>query len=526
MKPTNMKQLPKYVDCQYSLFISYAHQDDIGNNRFVSKLDEAIYERLIGGVRDIPTYKLHLSAKNGPVAGLLSEELKDRIKESFGMLLVVGERYVDSDWCKEELEFFYEIFGESGVASRLYIVAMTENALNKVSSETWWKKIVRPEQIWIRMYEDSDSENPMKPGLGGKQGYNEDFVDQVKKIADPLIEKIKEDWQASKTITETSSTGMIEEQQKKSLQIAISPTTSPELDAYVQALSDHLEKAGKTEKAKAECFHIPKELIEQYDPDDKKNSEELRKYLQKADVLIVPFWEVTPLCPANKPGGHLGILDDEWRNLKKEKNILWYKPQEISGLNAPVQKHIDFFRNLSPLCQSENALLSLLFGQQKGEEIKIFIENHPTVKVYEALIEKIEEIWEQVNSGGTDRAPRIRCEPLDLDHLEDVPKDASGIVLICPVGLKPYESLQQQISRVQNEIFIPGASYPGRVALVFRPESEQGSPLGMMSWNSVKCNQLSEKFIELDLIPEGEAELKMFLEKLLKSFNKKKMLVS
>lgn len=502
---TETKLLPKYCECEYSLFVSYAHSDDESENMWVSKLKDAIWRRLADLKRDIPKRQLHMSGDNGPTTGHLSDALKDRVKKSFGMLLVVGKGYVDSSWCEKELELFSDIFGASGSSSRLYIVAMTKDALDKASSGFCWQRFVAPDQLWVPMYQDTNPARPIKAGGGNGQALDEHFFEQATKVADRLIEEIEKDWTAPLTISTFP-----QELKSSSLRIAFSPTTYPELDKYALALSNKLATTQAT------CFQIPKSLIDQYDPDDAASLEELRTCLKQADALIVPFWEVTPLAPMVK-GGHLGILDQEWRALQKSRKAIWYKPPCAENLKSPADKHLDVIRNLSPLCVSEEAILSLVFGQQQGEEIRICIENHPTVKVYEPLIEKIEEIWEQLSIG--ESAPRIRCEPLDLDNLDDAPKDVSGVLLIYPVGVKPQESLKKQMAEVEKAIPQKGAAYPGRVALVFRPENQLQFP--ERSWPNVKCKQTSEQqFADIDLRPDGELELQAFLGKLLKKFNK------
>jgi hypothetical protein len=55
--------LPNYQNCEYSLFISYAHDDDEGYNGWVQALKDAIWRRLSLLNRDIPRLNLHLSGR-------------------------------------------------------------------------------------------------------------------------------------------------------------------------------------------------------------------------------------------------------------------------------------------------------------------------------------------------------------------------------------------------------------------------------------------------------------------------------
>src|SRR5215471_1177833 len=106
--------LPRYVDCKYSLFVSYAHADDASNNNWVSALEKAVWRRLEKLDKSVLRKGLHLSKVNGPEAGRLEAALRERVKESFAMLIVVGSQYVDSGWCEKELELFNATFKEEG----------------------------------------------------------------------------------------------------------------------------------------------------------------------------------------------------------------------------------------------------------------------------------------------------------------------------------------------------------------------------------------------------------------------------
>ena len=137
-----------FKDCTYSLFISYAHDDDSAGFGWVTSLRNAISQRLDSLDDDIPKMGLHLSMENGPRGGTLGSELQERVEESFGMLLVIGKKYVNSKWCEKELKFFCEHFGEAGLRSRLYIAVMSEAAVNKAQQGEQWKLLMPGDQIW------------------------------------------------------------------------------------------------------------------------------------------------------------------------------------------------------------------------------------------------------------------------------------------------------------------------------------------------------------------------------------------
>ena len=141
----------EYNKCEYALFISYAYSDDKGHNGWVGALRDAIWDRLHGMPGDITRRDIYFSKDNGASAGHLGYELRETLKSSFAMLLVVGKRYVDSHWCEKELQIFKDVFGTEATKSRLYVAVMSQNALEKVRKGELWQEVVAPDQVWVAM---------------------------------------------------------------------------------------------------------------------------------------------------------------------------------------------------------------------------------------------------------------------------------------------------------------------------------------------------------------------------------------
>ncbi len=135
-------------DCRYSAFISYSHAADEAHGGWVSQFHEELYTTLKGRLRrDVggAVPPMHLSGDNGPVAGSLSRELERNIADSFAMIIVVDENYLDSSWCLKELEYFRTLFGEQGFEERLYVVAMSEPAMSQLAAKPDWVRLVPPD---------------------------------------------------------------------------------------------------------------------------------------------------------------------------------------------------------------------------------------------------------------------------------------------------------------------------------------------------------------------------------------------
>lgn len=105
---------------------------------------------------------IFLSGKNGPVAGDLGTELRKRIAASFAMILVVHDNYGDSGWCQKELEYFKSLFNNDGFLERLYIVALSRDAIEKLTVTDHWKALCpTSDQIWKPFFQDDAPNIPV-----------------------------------------------------------------------------------------------------------------------------------------------------------------------------------------------------------------------------------------------------------------------------------------------------------------------------------------------------------------------------
>jgi hypothetical protein len=465
--PTPNPILPKYDACEFSLFVSYAHADDESNNYWVTALRDAVWGRLKNLDRKITKRQLHFSGTNGPTAGHLSDELRARVARSFGMLLVVGEQYVSSGWCEKELELFVEIFGEQAIKTRLFIAAMSETALGEARKKEQWKKLFGDEQIWIPMYDQVDTNKPL-PHVPENKHYPQAFFDNVKKIGNPLIERIQQDFKRSEDSADAQGAVLMPagagaaDGQQNVIRIGIGPCTD-DLDGKAAALKATLERKG------VEIAILSRDLLANYDPDNPGSP--LRTALQTLDFLVVPVSDVTPLN-ATEPGGHTALLEQARAGLKSRLRIIWYRPDTVepSSDKRALEKHLDKFRHLAPLCVSEQAVATELFGAGAGRGLKIYIEedsDDSNETPYYLLAQELDLAWKSLPPDP--ERPQLKCAALDWKAIHSADKDAAGVVLTLPAGRKRPDSLQAQISVVQMHLPKNAVVYPGCVALIFSP---------------------------------------------------------
>lgn len=154
------------ADCRYTAFISYAHADDVACFDWITLFRKELERGLAATLRGVELPPLHLSGDNGPVAGVLSPELQERIDKSFAMVIVVHDNYVLSEWCLKELEYFRQRFGERGCRERLYIVALSEPAMKKVAASAAWQRLLPSGQLWLPFFDEDKRSQPVDIYLG------------------------------------------------------------------------------------------------------------------------------------------------------------------------------------------------------------------------------------------------------------------------------------------------------------------------------------------------------------------------
>ena len=479
--------LPRYSDCEFSLFVSYAHDDDCGNNRWVKRLKDAFWDRLCQLPRDLPfpARKLHLSGVNGPVVGRLGAELEENVRKSFGMLLVVGPRYVDSGWCERELEFFYGVHGQEGFAERLYIAAMTKGAIDEARAKNAWAQLVPADQIWRPFYEEDEPGQPLEP-VCDEGGFRGKFWREVCVLADDLIEKIMSDQDSRKREPRATPPAIRVVPQHSAWADSMPPSpvgSDAQLQRRLQvviggATGDLLESVGELRRQLVETDEldvttISGERVAQWEEEGQLASE-----LQGADVFIVPFSEAQPLNPASRDGGHLGIQALEWSRLQKKRPILWYRPpmDGRADMHKASERHMRYIRDLSPVYASSKAIEVALLepnDPMSRSKIKVYIERNPNERTLWKIIgRRIEQLWKELSRTEGGPPLDVTARSLDIEKLDPhQPVDnADGVVLLFGANKHPT-SLRAQIDRVERSVRTSGepVPFPGFVAVLVPP---------------------------------------------------------
>jgi hypothetical protein len=141
------------------VFISYAHADDLQMDvdfpgwvsLFVERLKNAVV-RHAGGA-NVTFWMDHSLEPQRQV----DDELRRRIRESAVILAFISPRYLESMWCRKEMDTFVAEVGGGGTGDRVFIVEVLSTkreswhvALRALSPVVLWRNtLVRPEPFTL-----------------------------------------------------------------------------------------------------------------------------------------------------------------------------------------------------------------------------------------------------------------------------------------------------------------------------------------------------------------------------------------
>ncbi len=506
----------RFKVCNYSAFISYAHADDEGwISDFASELERRLRNR-VGRSTGVTVPGMHLSGKDGPVGGSLSSELQARIAESFVMIIVVHDDYAQSPWCLKELEYFKALFGERGFLDRLYVVAMSERAINLVCAKPSWKQLLPfDDQIWIPFFREDDHNRPARVRLDQGQ-FSQRFEDQLERLLVDLVDKVKADCalppappppplspsadgRAAATPASTCAAPLL------------FGVASPELAAPVRKLADELRAAG----VQADLL-APESLNGDFPEFD------------SASHLVLPFSSGGESLRPYKfsAGGHLAAQRDVWMGKgRPASQLIWLDLREFPCAAPAGRGHAELVAQIEADSIKPDALRQRFLPQRPplpppapvaaSERVNIYIEsNQNEVDLWDPLGEKIKKKWDElVLEYGTALVPPLclHARGLPLAEIEKYPAldDADGVVMLW--GQKSPDSLRNQIEKV--ELKMPGDMPPGIVAYLMPPQPDPKKRVLPNLWKVLRFQGADSA--DIDIVQEEAALLKEFLRKIL-----------
>lgn len=179
-------------DFEYDVFVSYSHGDPSSTGDSpLKRWTLSLVGELRAEIKSVDTEfdQLHiwLDDQIDPTAAL-TRELRDAVKSSGILMIVMSPRYLASSWCKDELEWFREqVRSRSSEQGRVFVV----RAL--ATDEQEWPDFLRDERgnslIGFRFH---DPQSKMPYGWGGVRNNSEEYVRQLWTLQTALNKRLRQ----------------------------------------------------------------------------------------------------------------------------------------------------------------------------------------------------------------------------------------------------------------------------------------------------------------------------------------------
>jgi hypothetical protein len=172
------------------IFVSYSQGDPSGTGKSPLKdWTDTLVKKLIGDIQSIdPAFdelRFWMDAQIDPTAPL-TQELRDKVKTSGILMVIMSPRYLKSKWCKDELEWFRDQIRErSNDQGRVFVVRVLP------TEKAEWPDFLRDENgnslIGFLFY---DTTTMMPFGWHDVRG--EDYVKQLWTLQTALTKRLRE----------------------------------------------------------------------------------------------------------------------------------------------------------------------------------------------------------------------------------------------------------------------------------------------------------------------------------------------
>lgn len=524
-----MKQIR---ECKYSAFVSYANDDNTAWYRWIAKFTREL-EQVLGGRARVKNVPPPFFGDDTPaVAGRLSTTLETAVAASFAMIIVVHDNYAQSDWCLKELEYFRSRFGDGGFLERLYIVAMSESAMQAVKQKDTWQQLCPNEdQVWLQFYQQGRRDEPVNIYQGmedGKGVLSNEFLKPFDQLVSDLAAKITRSANTAAVRPETVA-GLAALPVPPAWSPAALPTRSPagvllgvatpELADSVAALRARLAVAGQQVEL------LGRDALFGGFPE-----------FDAASLLVLPFNDAQPLLPY-EPGGHLAVQSREWlKRGKRSDALVWLDMRDVPAAQPAVAEQAGFIAGLGAKALSSSALIARLVDEVPApavpgdthdsddtdtQAVRIYIESNQNERLlWKPLGEQIKKKWDKLVAGQQIAPPLfVRPRGLPIDEIDRHPPldDADGVVLFW--GKKEPRSLRSQIDKVENRLRGRDVA-PCIVAYLMPPQPDPKQPIVSWAWDVLRFNAAVDQ--DIDVAPDDTSELDAFLQKILERSSKKR----
>jgi hypothetical protein len=465
------QSLTRFVECEHSIFVSYAAGDNVDYGNWPVDFAEHLKQHLkaalaphLDQIRRDPLPEPYAFSVEGEAGGVLSGELKKRIAASFAIVVVVGKSYVNSVWCEAELRYFQQCFGATGIAERLFIVALGQEPLSEVRSKPTWQQHVPADQVCLEFFGGGIGTPYVEVQRDDGKAASREFLKRFHPLGERLQEIIRTDLDTAPEV----------------------PDAQLLIGVCVEELED--EARAFAEAARSRGMRV-EQLGLRHD---------CEAWIKGAERLVLPFNRSAPIGLAGA-GGHLAQQVALWAEFKKPADRIYgLDLSHVTGKGKAGERYLNYIDTWALPKQVPAALLATLFPPRPDPVADTVYIGQPRAKV---LIEsnKIEKVqWQllqmELNDRWDELLHTVRPEPNDfplftgslaIDELDSYSlDDADGLILLWGERTKP--TLLSHINHVENKLRRPA---PSIVAYLCPPNPHAQEAMPALQWEVLRFNQ-------------------------------------
>jgi hypothetical protein len=424
------------------------------------------------------------------------------------MIVMVHDNYVSSEWALREIETFLAAGNEAAMRERLYIIAMSRPAIERLYANPRWRQLRLDDQVWLPFFGDENPAQPLPMFL--KRGIlAPGFLTASNRLRDDLAAKLRRAREGSAPADDggTRPAPARPEADTRS-EIAVGDRAGGPGARLSDDTMRQLQAAGlrvlRLTQIDAAVRGAPA--------------------LARAQRLVLPF-DNQPL--EGDGGGHLEAISRAWLALGREaSSIAWVdmrSPQQaledvgaarwVIGQGLPTVALADWLRALEPGSEPGPAPIE---REAQRRSVRIYIEsNAREPDHWRALGDMLQQRWNR-DVPEPAPVPRLAVRGLPMDALDSFPSldDADGVILLW--GRKTADALMAQVNRVENRLPPGPIIAPGLVAYLIPPHPPTAEPVPAWGWRVLRFS-VEAAGRAIDIADDDARELDRFLRQALET---------
>ena len=178
-------------DCEHDIFVSYAHSDSLNDwsKRLVDDARKLVATGLgLRQAKDVDLWMDYKISGSAPLTG----QLRDKVEKSGVLLVLMSEWYLDSSWCRDEVEWFFEAVRRKRADRPAFVVRV------RATDPALWPDVFKDERghplVGYDFVRDAEDNN-----LGLPKGYpapehapdGKEYYEALSKLASDIVAQMK-----------------------------------------------------------------------------------------------------------------------------------------------------------------------------------------------------------------------------------------------------------------------------------------------------------------------------------------------